>query len=221
VAALTLRDVLDALEGDRSAIRVFVARMTPVIQARVVRGLLRRRAQAAGRDVRQEVEDMTQEVFSALFAHNGRALRAWDPGRGLSLANFVGLVADRQVASMLRSARRNPWRDIPEELDEIESEAELVPDAEPQIQSRRSLELLLDRMRASLSSRGLELFQRLYVDEEPIEDVAERMKMTRHAIYAWRSRVAKILRTFASEVDDVPLDEAPERRTPEGTPRDG
>ena len=61
--------VRDALSGDRKALRELVDALTPVIQARVVRALLRRRGQAAGRDIRQEVEDMTQDVFSALFAH--------------------------------------------------------------------------------------------------------------------------------------------------------
>lgn len=211
----------DALEGDREALRAFVDAMTPIIQARVVRALLRRRLLAAGRDVRQEVEDMTQDVFGALFAHDGRALRAWDPERGLSLANFVGLVADRQIASTLRSGRRNPWRDVPEELDAIEAGADVVPAAEPQIHSRRTLEVLLDRMRASLSVRGLELFQRLYIDEEPIEDVAARMQMTREAIYAWRNRVGKLLAKFEAELkdEDRALDDDERPRNPrKGSP---
>lgn len=216
------RLVRDALAGDRVALRAFIGVMTPIIQARVVRGLLRRRAQAAGRDLRQDVEDMTQDVFSALFAHDGRVLRAWDPGRGLSLVNFVGLVADRQVASTLRSGRKNPWRDTPEELDEIEAGSELVPDAEPQLESRRALERLLDRMRESLSTRGLELFKRLYVDEEPIEDVATKMNMTREAIYAWRNRVTKLLRTISAETEEMEkdaggaLDRKAAPRTPHG-----
>lgn len=191
--------VRDALAGRRDALRAFVAAMSPVIQARVVRGLLRRRTQAAGRDIRQEVEDMTQDVFGALFAHDARVLRAWDPVRGLSLANFVGLVADRQVASILRSGRKNPWRETPEDLDELESGSEPVPGPEPRVHSRETLALLLDRMRASLSPRGLELFQRLYVDEEPIDEVARKLEMTRDAVYAWRNRVGKTLRTFAAE----------------------
>ncbi len=164
---------------------------------------------------------MTQDVFGALFAHDGRALRAWDPERGLSLANFVGLVADRQIASTLRSGRRNPWRDVPEELDAIEAGADVVPAAEPQIHSRRTLEVLLDRMRASLSVRGLELFQRLYIDEEPIEDVAARMQMTREAIYAWRNRVGKLLAKFEAELkdEDRALDDDERPRNPrKGSP---
>jgi RNA polymerase sigma factor (sigma-70 family) len=219
-------DVLrDALAGDRRALATFVAALTPVIQARVVRALVRRRSSADGRDVRQEMEDMTQDVFSALFAHGGHALRAWDPARGLSLANFVGLVADRQVATILRSGRKNPWRDRPEELDALEAAALPVPDAEPQLESRSALERLLDRMREALSPRGLELFQRLYVEEEPIDDVARAMGMTREAIYAWRNRVGKLLRAFAAEIreDDAgaALDPCARPRNPGETPRDG
>ena len=189
----------DVLAGDRSAVRGFVDAVTPVIQARVVRGLLRWRVRSAGRDIRQEVEDMTQDVFSALFAHDGRALRSFDPSRGLSLESFVGLIAERQVASILRSGRRNPWRDVPEELDELESTTESSVAIDALVDSRMALEQLLDRMRAVLSPRGLELFHRLYVDDEPIDGVATTMGMTREAIYAWRSRMGKLLQRLALE----------------------
>lgn len=214
--------IRDALAGDRRALREFVGALTPVIQARVVRGLARRRMAAGNRDPRQEVEDMTQDVFGALFANDGRVLRSWDPERGLSLANFVGLVADRQVASILRSGRKSPWTDTPAELDEVESAAGSVPDAAPQIESRRTLSLLLDRLRESLSPRGLELFQRLYVDEEPVDDVARVMGMTREAIYAWRNRVSKILQKLAAELagesDGAASDDAASPRRSEREP---
>lgn len=225
VVALAPNVIRDALAGDRRALRSFVDALTPVIQARVVRGLARRRIAAGNRDPRQEVEDMTQDVFGALFANGGRVLRSWDPERGLSLANFVGLVADRQVASILRSGRKSPWTDTPAELDEMESAADAVPDAAPQIDSRQTLSLLLDRLRESLSPRGLELFQRLYVDEEPIDEVARVMGMTREAIYAWRNRAGKIVRQLAAEIagesDTLASDHASSPRTPEKEPPDG
>jgi RNA polymerase sigma-70 factor (ECF subfamily) len=202
-------DVLrNALAGDRRALRAFVEAMSPVVEARAVRALARRRAERAGRDLRQELEDMCQDVFAALFAHDGRVLRSWDATKGLSLSNFVGLVAERQVASILRSGRRNPWRDRPEELDELERASDVVPDAAPQVESREALEILLDRLRASLSTRGLVLFQRLYVQEEPVDKVAADLGMTRDAVYMWRSRVNKLLAKLA-------LDPEESRRTPE------
>ncbi|MBX3186181.1 MAG: sigma-70 family RNA polymerase sigma factor [Labilithrix sp.] len=193
----------EALAGNRGAIRAFVDAMSPVVEARVVRALFRRKRLAEGRDVRQEIEDFTQDVFAALFAHDGRVLRAWDPARGLSLANYVGLVAERQVASILRSGRRSPWKDTPEALDDLDAPDE-APGVVTRIESREDLEALLERLRESLSERGLVLFHRLYVEGEPIERVAESLGMTRDAVYMWRSRVNKLLRGFALERDASP-----------------
>src|SRR5262245_51304251 len=111
--AVTPEQVNAALGGDKGAIRALVAALSPVIQARVARALLRRRAASKARDIRQEVEDLTQEVFVALFADGGRTLREWSPSRGLSLLNFAGLVAEREVASIMRSGRRSPWTEDP------------------------------------------------------------------------------------------------------------
>ncbi|HET9225941.1 MAG TPA: hypothetical protein VFR31_04700, partial [Thermoanaerobaculia bacterium] len=55
--------VQHALSGDQTALTRLVAGLTPVIQARVARTLLARRAWlGSGRDVRQEVEDLTQDI---------------------------------------------------------------------------------------------------------------------------------------------------------------
>ena len=76
-----------------------MALLTPVIQARVARTLLARRSHlGSDRNVRQEVEDMTQEIFLLLFHKGGQVLRSWEAGRGLSLKNFVGLVSERRAA---------------------------------------------------------------------------------------------------------------------------
>ena len=79
----------------------------------MARVLLRRESAGLGRDVRQELEDIAQEVFAALFADGARLLKMWSPERGLSLANFVGLLAEREAISILRSGRRSPWTEDP------------------------------------------------------------------------------------------------------------
>src|SRR5579883_2724873 len=99
-----------ALAGDRAAARELVVLLSPVVHARVARKLFRSGlARKQGRELRQEIEDFVQEVFVALFADGGRPLRAWDPTRGLSLLNFVGLISEHQVDAILRSGRRSPW----------------------------------------------------------------------------------------------------------------
>jgi DNA-directed RNA polymerase specialized sigma24 family protein len=194
------RALLDqALAGDGAATRRLVGVLVPVIQARVARILVRRRA-GSGRDVRQEVEDLAQEVFVALFADDGKVLRAWDPSRGLSLASFCGLVAEREAASILRSGRRSPWTEAATELDELEKSLAEVPDVEVRVSSREQLGRLVDRLREALSPRGLELFHRLVVEEETVESVCASTGMTADAVYAWKSRIGKVVRKLAVEM---------------------
>lgn len=194
------RALLDlALSGDIAATRRLVGTLVPIVQARVVRTLVRRRG-AAGRDVRQEVEDLAQEVFATLFADGGKVLRAWDASRGLSLASFCGLIAEREAASILRSGRRSPWTEAATELDELERSLAEVPDVEVRVSSREQLARLIDRVRGALSPRGLELFHRLVVDEESVESVCASTGMTADAVYAWKSRITKVVRKLAAEM---------------------
>lgn len=188
-----------ALSGDAAASRALVAAVLPVVQVRVGRVLARRRAKSA-RDVRQEVADLAQEVFAALFEADGRVLRAWDPARGLSLAGFCGLIAEREAASILRSGRRSPWTEDATPAEDLERDAGAASDTERSVASREQLERLTERLREQLSPRGLELFQRLVVDEEPVESVCAATGMTADAVYAWRSRIGKLARKIALEL---------------------
>lgn len=206
-----------ALSGRPESVRQLVDLLSPVVQARVARMLLRRRPPSgAPRDARQEIEDLCQEVFVALFAQDGRALRAWRPDGGLSLQNFVGLLAERQVSSILRSGRRSPWTEDPHEAEALEGLAEDSASPEPRLESRELLEALLDRLRESLSPRGLELFHRLVVRQEDVERVCAATGMTREAVYAWRSRLSKLVRKLASELENEvpPSDRVEPRRIP-------
>lgn len=205
--------IRQALAGDDAALRRLVAELTPVIQSRVARGLLRWRTGAAsGRDVRQEVEDLTQEIFLELFADDGKVLRSWQPERGLALANFVGLVAERQTASVLRSGRRSPWKEDPtlaEDLDGLHGAAD-ESGPEEITASREQLRYLWRRLSEELSPQGRQLFDLLFVDELPLPEVVARTKLSADAVYAWRSRLRKLCRRLLAEKSET----VPVRRTP-------
>jgi RNA polymerase sigma-70 factor (ECF subfamily) len=145
------------------------------------------------------VADLAQEVFASLFAQDGRLLRVWDPARGLTLASWCGLLAEREATSILRSGRRSPWSEVATELDELEKSLGETPDAELLISSREQLARLVDRLREALSPRGLELFHRLIVNEESVDSVCSSTGMTSDAVYAWRSRITKVVRKLAAE----------------------
>ena len=76
----TILELEGVLAGDRGKVRAFVDRVTPVIQARVARLLLKHYRAAANDRIREEVADLSQEVFVALFAEKGRVLRGWCEG---------------------------------------------------------------------------------------------------------------------------------------------
>lgn len=217
------RELVDrALSGDASATRRLVVLVLPVVQARIARALARRRARG-GRDVRQEVEDLAQEVFVALFEKDGHVLRAWDPARGLGLASFCGLVAEREAASILRSGRRSPWAADPTDSEALERDLDPSPSFETRLATREQLELLVDRVRQALSPLGLEMFERLVVQEEAVESVCAATGMKADAVYAWRSRLGKLVRKIAGEIaisdPNIPVSDpqAPPRREEEET----
>lgn len=199
-----------ALTGDRASVRALVTAMAPVVQARVARALLRRRS-GVGREVRQEVLDLSQEVFAALFQDGARVLRSWDPARGLSLANFVGLVAEREVASILRSGTRSPYSG-----DETLTDAPLEPIAAPatieaDLASRQLLERLFDLIASRLSPLGLQMFRLLYVEEKSVGEVSMAMHMGADAVYAWRSRLSRMALEARREIEERPSDDPPRR----------
>lgn len=186
-----------ALSGDATSVRALIDRLSPVIMRRVTATLWRRTGRASAS---QEAADMAQEVFVALFQADGRALRSWDPGRGMSFDNFVGLLAQHQVVSILRNKRTSPWREELTVTEEIEPIAEMGVSPETITSSREDLRLLIDRLRETLSPRGLEVFQRMIIDEEPLDELVARTGMTREALYQWKSRVLRTVRSLAEEI---------------------
>jgi RNA polymerase sigma-70 factor (ECF subfamily) len=189
-----------ALAGDQTALTQLVAVLTPVVQARVARTLLARRSRlAGGRDLRQEVEDLSQEVFLALFARDAHVLREWQPERGLSLENFVGLVAQRQVLSFLRNGKRNPWKEDPSLEEDLDTAG---PDIGPEeiTASREELRLLLDRLREELSPLGWQLFDLLFVQDLSQPEVMSASGLSADAVYAWRSRLRRLAQRLAAEM---------------------
>lgn len=198
-AARDRRLLARALAGDRAALSDLATQLAPIIRARTAR-VLRRRASPG--QPRCAVDDLTQEVFVRLFAADRRALRAWDPERGLSLGSFVGLIAEREASSVLDSQRRTPRSDGLElhgDLEELPHGC-LEPTSERQQIAKDLLAKLYQRLAAWLSPRGRELFERLYVYEEPLDGVAKRFGMPPSAVYAWRSRVGKRARELLDEL---------------------
>ncbi len=210
---LSAAEVQRALGGDSTALASLVRGLTPVIQGRVARALLARRSGwAAGRSVRQEVEDLTQEIFLQLFAEDGKILRSWQPERGLSLGGFVALVTERQTVSILRTGKRNPWKEEPTLVEDLDRPA---TDGGPEAAtaSREELRLLLERLAEELTPLGRQLFDLLFVRELGQEEVQRRTGLSADAVYAWRSRLRRLAGRLYGEISEMPGEK---RTSPQG-----
>ena len=188
---LTLHDVTQALDGNPQALDRLIDGLTPVVQERVARILMRGASRRP--NIRSVVEDLTQEVFFALFDNQGRILKDWAPERGLSLERFVALVAERRVLSVLRRKRRNPWTEEATEQEVLDRRTAAV-DLDQQVQGRDQLGHMLQSLKQQLSPLGWHVFELLFVRELSVVEVAEATTLTPDAIYAWRSRLRRLAR---------------------------
>lgn len=190
-----------ALKGDAERMDALVAALAPVVHTRAARAMLRRKQQSRGRDLRTDLEDLVQEVFAALFAREGRALRQWDPSRGLSFAGFVGFLAEREVGMLMRTGKRNPWTEDPTMDDRLVYLSGQDEGVLERIESRDLLDRLSERLRERLSPRGRQYFSLLYVENMSVQDAADSTGTTKQALYAWRSRLTKMLRELRNEIE--------------------
>ncbi|MEO1086015.1 MAG: sigma-70 family RNA polymerase sigma factor [Acidobacteriota bacterium] len=200
----TAADLARALDGDPRLLEELIDRLTPVIQVRAARTLVRRLPSASPERLRDEVEDLVQEVMMSLFADDARVLRNWDPDRGMSLQNYVGLVAERLVFSVVQS-RKKTW---PAEFRTHEQLDRPAADRDPEARfaARQALGQMVERLRGTLSPQGFEIFVLLFVEELTVEDVRARTGLSADAVYAWRSRLRRTTRSLMHEMPSRPTD---------------
>ena len=209
------KQVQAAMSGDKTALSWMLDELTPVVQSRAARALLRYNAKSNKRSIQQEVEDLTQEIFLWLFENDSRILRSWLPEQGVPLSGFVGFIAHRKAMGIMRSQKRSPWTEEPTLAEELEhrktpnqdtnfSYAQLSStsseDPEDKIASRQMLQLVIDELNDSLSPLGRFLFSLLYVEQRSVDEVGLQLGMTKNALYAWRSRLGRISREIVNQI---------------------
>ena len=192
-----------ALDGDEAAATELVARLTPVIQARVARCMVRVGGERR-RNMREELADLTQDGFRRLFDDDGKTLRRWRPDAGLSLERFAAMVAERGALTTLRSRRTNPWEDDPVEDLELKLQLRNGPDPEALVGTQQLMDRVVAALDEELSPLGKQMFELLFVDDLDVADVMRELAMTRDAVYAWRSRLRKLVERRMEELVSDP-----------------
>ena len=200
------------LSRDPAACRALIAQLAPVVRQRVAKMLLQAAARSGRAPTPSDIDDLAHDVFVVLFDREGRVLKAWDPQRGMSLRNFVGLVAQREAAAILRSGRRSAWAEDP-----TQDDVRLGVDAhtpEREAAAREELGLVLERLRERLSPRGLLLFEALFSDQQSVEQVCQHFDMTPNAVYSFRNRLQSLVGAIQAELRGRTSDVRPVRPQP-------
>jgi DNA-directed RNA polymerase specialized sigma24 family protein len=189
-----------AVSGDRVAMRALLRELTPMVQVRVGRALYRYRGSARRREVRQEADDLVQEVLVELFRHDAKVLRSWDPSRGLSLLGFVRLVTDRTASAILGGAR-TPWRDDPIDPQDFSGHATAESTVETRVMSAQLAARVYEALVVELTPLAFRVFELMFVEEADVPTISATLNMTPEAVYAWRPRLMKTIRQLADELD--------------------
>jgi RNA polymerase sigma-70 factor (ECF subfamily) len=166
---------------------------------RNVAGELRRRG-AVGRSVEQEIDDLAQAANLAIFVDGG-ALSTWDPARGLDLHDFIALVARREVDSVLRSRRRNPWTEAPVDDDTLDLSQSPGPGLETLTNARRKLWTVVARLRERTSPRAFQIFEMIFLQGRSPRAVAAALGLEVSTVYAVKSHLCAAARAIHAEIE--------------------
>ncbi|MBU6280640.1 sigma-70 family RNA polymerase sigma factor [bacterium] len=149
---------------------------------------------------KEEIEDMSQEVFLALFDQDARKLRQYQGRNGCSLASWIRVVANRLTIDRLRKEGRTISLDDPGNAEATkirETRPDGTPGPEPQVEeamrAARVREMIED-----LPSKDRLFVQLFYFQGLPIEEVAQNLSITTNAAYVRKMRLHEKLRRIAA-----------------------
>lgn len=180
-----------ALSGEVEAQRELVMRLTPVITSVARRELARVRG---GRVGVRELEDLVHDVFVALLADDGRALRRYD-GRTKMRALFRVYARSRIRDIARKEHRRGALLGRP--IDE--SEVAHLEGNEPRPDQVAEAHQLARRLRTEVEAAfatplGRTMTDLLLIEQASTDDVQARTGKTRQQVFRWRSRVLGVAR---------------------------
>ena len=176
-----------ALSGDRVAATELSRRVGPPIRARVLR-ITRGRPTGA-----VDVDDMLQEVWGRLLAHDGRRLRTFDATKGVSLEGFVSMIAGQAVAEVI-AAQTAQKRSAPGGTTDIADARDLstnAPAADARVAQHTQLSALWQHLSETLPPRGALVMTMLFVDGLDPAEVVRRTDMKRATVDSWKFKIKK------------------------------
>lgn len=188
---LTPEDVSRALQ--RGAARcALMQTIECVVRARVALWMRRLGAAQCAR-LGLEDSDLVQEILIAFYDGKGLLLRRWNPERGLSLRNWVGLVTRQLLSRQLAKARRSRCEaSDPMWLDESSSN-------EPLLEDRDELVRVLRELEARLTPQAQTILVETCLGEDAAM-TAHSVGISEQAVYAARYRFTRLARELRANM---------------------
>jgi RNA polymerase sigma-70 factor, ECF subfamily len=149
---------------------------------------------------REEIEDLCQDVFLALFDQDARKLRQYQGRNGCSLASWIRVVANRLTIDRLRREGRTVSLDDPNNWETSrvrEVEPDRRPGPEPQVEEAERASKVRE-MILQLPPKDQAFVQLFYFQGLPIEEVARTIGITTNAAYVRKMRLHEKLRRLVS-----------------------
>jgi len=150
------------------------------------------------RDCEDILQDVVTEVFQAMPQF------AYDRSKGTFRA-YLRTITQRKIADHLRNAARHPVQRLDQHTDgnghrPLNDPA--GPDAEEiwERDWRRNLvQVCLDRVRQEVEPKTFQAFQLYVLDEWPVSEVADFLKMSASSVYVAKSRVIQRVRHWVEQ----------------------
>jgi RNA polymerase sigma factor (sigma-70 family) len=182
-----------AVGGDGRAAKALIERLLPVVRTRALANRARCRA------FHVDPHDLVQEVLALLFEDHGAALLKWDPthAHATPLEGWVNVIADHKTRTVLKK-KRVP---VDDDAGVEDTAAESGRGAERRLLSKDELGAVVREAVASgRDPDGEALFQLVYVEEVPLEQVSLALGKSRDAIDQWKHRFAARARKIAARL---------------------
>jgi RNA polymerase sigma factor (sigma-70 family) len=184
------------IRGDAAARRRFVEEYSGIVSYGVTVIF-----QQFGRPSRrEEIEDLCQDVFLALFDQDARKLRQYQGRNGCSLASWIRVVANRLTIDRLRREGRTVSLDDPDNWETArvrDAEPDGKPGPEPQVEEAERASKVRE-MILQLPPKDQAFVQLFYFQGLPIEEVARTIGITTNAAYVRKMRLHDKLRRLVS-----------------------
>ena len=157
--------------------------------------------QQFGRPYRkEEIEDLSQDVFLALFDNDSRKLRQYQGRNGCSLASWLRVVANRFTIDRLRREGRTISLDDPESGESWrvrETRPDSRPGPEPQVEAAERAAKVRELV-TQLPPKDQMFVQLFYFQGLPIDEVASTIGITTNAAYVRKMRLHQKLRKLVT-----------------------